>query len=137
MASRSKDSRAKQLGRWTQKTAKSTAKFLLRIVLSIIVVLILIDAFTIYSSHGTAEEIASRALVVACQVLEQGGDSNIAREEATNECERNLAELKNIRITDRQVEVTVLYDSRSMILKHIPWVSKFTTIVGSSSAECD
>lgn len=122
-----------RLKRWAIKAAKRLGRYLVSVLVSILVMSIVIDGLNIYFGHESAKDIATRAAVVASQVLEQGGDRVLAEKQASRETERNLAEFKGIKFADKEVEVTIVFRSRSIILKYIPWVGKFTTITASGS----
>ena len=87
-----------------------------------------------FSSHEIAKDIVTRAAVVASQVLERGGSRSLAEREASALSERNLAKFKGIEFRDREVEVSIIYQARSIIvLKHLPWVKKFAIITTSGT----
>ncbi len=120
--------------RWILRAAKKLPGYLAPILIGMAIMLIVIDSLGVYSSRDSARDMATRAAVVAHQALEQSGnDENLAERQASDLIERNLATFKGIEFRDGEVEVTIVYKARSMILKHIPWVKNLTTITASGS----
>ncbi len=122
-----------KVGRWLFRTGKKLVKYLISIVVSLLIMVIIVDSFAIFSGRDTAREIATRAAVAAGQVMEQGGDRSLAKEQAAMESERNLADFQGIDFPDKTVVVTITFRPRSMILKYVPWAKQFTTITTSGS----
>lgn len=125
--------RTVRLRRWSLKVVKRLRHYLISISVSILVMFIVTDGLGIYFSHEEAGDIATRAAVVAAQVLEQGADRSLAESQAAALSERNLAEFKGIEYGDHEVRVSIVYQGRSVILKRLPWVKKLTVISASGS----
>lgn len=120
--------------RWTVRAAKKLVGYLTPILIGIVIMLLVIDSLGVYSSYESARDMATRAAVVAHQVLEQSSnDKSLAERQASAMIERNLATFKGIEFRGSEVEVTIVYKARSMILKYIPWVKNLTTITASGS----
>lgn len=91
------------------------------------------DGLSIYYSHETAKDIATRAAVVAAQVFEQSADISLAQDQAIALCERNLAHFQAIEIRDCEIQISIVYQARSMIIRHFPGAKRVTTISASGS----
>ena len=119
--------------RWMRRHYKKAIHYVIFILITVLIMLIVSDGLAVYYGHQSASDIASRAAVVASQVLELGGDRTSAEEEASRDCERNLAELVRIEFLEEEVKVTIVFQARSVIFKHLPCGRGFTTITASGT----
>jgi len=120
-----------RLRRWAARTGKKAGRYLVSLAISIAAMLILMDALGIYYGQETASDIAARAAVAAAQVLRQGADRSLAEKEALAMTERSLARFERIEFRGSEVEVTVVYKTRSIIFRHVPWLKNWLTITAS------
>jgi len=120
--------------RWILKEAKKLAGYLAPILIGLALMLIIIDSLGVYSSYESARDMATRAAVVAYQALEySGNDESLAEKQASDMLARNLVEFKGIEFHDGRVEITIIYEARSMLLRYIPLVKNLTIITASGS----